>query len=261
VCDAPSPPKVIGETCLPGPAFFGFSLKRRFVALAFVVTSLVLAGGAFYWGSAHHPDYSSPRGVQAQARIADVFNATPEQTDALVIGDYAIERFYAIDPATGRFFVADLCKGRIRNVLESTREDGTISYVLDLDRSGLQSRVLQRLGGLIDRPADGSTYLGMRAQAGTVEAFPLNYDGRLPHQRSEFRSAKGQDAHAFLHQIAAGAWRPTLHLLNTDGTNFVLTSTDVFPYFTAVFGMKGLLLLSRLEIVDAGALTSTSSRP
>jgi hypothetical protein len=220
-----------------------------------------VVGGAFYWGAAHHPDYKSPRGIQVQGRIVDVFNVSPMPADSQVIGDYAIERYYAIDPATGRFFVADLCKGRIRNVIESTRDDGTISYVLDLDRSGLGSPLLQNIGGLIEQPDNGSTYLGIRAQAGTAEALLLNYDGRLPRERSEFRSAKGQDARTFLRQIAAGAWRPTRHLLNTDGTNFVLTSTDMYPYFSAVFGMKGLLLLSRLEIVDGSALTTTSARP
>jgi hypothetical protein len=238
------------------------SLKRRSVALAFVLTSLVVVGGAFYWGAAHHPDYTSPRGAQAQARIVDVFTATPEHGDSLVVGDFAIERYYAINPATGRLFVADLCKGRIRNVLESTREDGTVSYVLDLDRSGLQSApIVQNLRRLMDQPAGDATYLGIQVPAGTAEAFPLNYDGQLPRERSEFRSTKGLDTRAFLRYIAAGAWRPTRHLLNTDGTNFVLTSTEVFPYFTAVFGLKDLVLLSRLEIVDGSSLTTSVARP
>jgi hypothetical protein len=243
---------------LPGPAFFGLSLKGRSLALAFVLASLVVVGGAFFWGAAYHPDYTSPRGPQAQARIVDVFAAAPDLVDEVVVGDYAIERFYALDITTGRFFVADLCKGRVRNVFESVRDDGTVSYTLDLDRSGLQSPMVQGLATLMNRPGQDATYLGVRLQGGPSEVLPLNYDGRLPRQRSDFRSATGQDARTFLHKIAAGAWRPTRHLMNTDGTNFVFTSTDVFPYFSAVFGVKGLLLLSRLEFVDAGRLTRSA---
>jgi len=33
-----------------------------------------------------------------------------------------------------------------------------------------------------------------QVQGGPTEVFPLNYDGRLPRQRTEFRSAQGQDA-------------------------------------------------------------------
>jgi hypothetical protein len=250
VSDTPSPPKVVRDPpCLPGPAFFGISLNRRHVTLAFVLTSLVVVGGAFYWGVAYHPDYTSPRGQQAQARIVDVFGS-PGADDAVVVGDYAVERFYAMDPATGRFFVADLCKGRVRNIIEWTRDDGTLGYTLDLDRRGLQGSELRRISALVEPPVDGATYLGLKIQAGNIEAIPLNYDGRLPRQRSEFRSPLGQDADTYLRGIAQGAWRPGTHLVNTDGTNFVLTSTDVYPYFSAMFGMRGLLLLSRLEFVD-----------
>jgi hypothetical protein len=237
------------------------SLRRRSVALAFVLTTLVVVGGAGYWGAAYHPDYASPRGQQAQARIVDVFSASPDGHDEVLLGDYAIERFYALDPTTGRYFVADLCKGRVRNVLESVRDDGTVSYVLDLDRSGLQAPVLRELGRLVRQPDDGSTYLGLKAQAGAAEVLPLNYDGRLPRERSEFRSLKGQDTRAFLGAIAAGAWRPTRHVLSTDGTNFVLTSTDIYPYFSAVFGVRGLLLLSRLEFLDGKGLPVSPKEP
>jgi hypothetical protein len=245
----PSSTKVVRELpCLPGPAFLAISLKR-WSALAFVLTSLVVVGGASFWGAAHHPDYTPPRGAQAQARIVDVFS-TSETGDRYVVGDYAIERYYAMDLATGRFYVADLCKGRVRNVLESTRDDGTVAYTLDLDRSGLHTEELRRLRAQLPMPDDGSTYLGLQLQGGTREAFLLNYDGGLPRRRSDFRSAQGQDMRAFLRKIGAGAWRPAIHLLSTDGTNFVLTSTDVNTYFSATFGKKGLLLLSRLEFVD-----------
>ena len=39
------------------------------------------------------------------------------EADGVVLGDYAIERFYALDLSTGQFFVADLCKGRVRNII------------------------------------------------------------------------------------------------------------------------------------------------
>ena len=97
-------------------------------------------------------------------------------------------------------------------------------------------------------------------QDGRTEAFPLNYDGRLPREHSDFRSAQGQDSRAFLKRIAAGAWRPTRHLLSKDGTNFVLTSTDMNPYFTVLFGKKGLLLLSRLEFLDSPSVSEQTTR-
>ena len=248
--DTPSLKAVVTDA--PGslqPAFFGISFKRRMVLLAFFVTSLGVVGGAFYGGMTYHPDYSSPRGGQAQARMVEVFGS-PGADDDVVVGDYAVERFYAMDPATGRFFVADLCKGRVRNVIEWTRDDGTLGYTLDLDRRGLEGDELRRLRALVEPPVDGATYLGLKVQGGTVDAIPLNYDGRLPRQRSEFRSPLGQDADTYLRRIGQGAWRPSTHLVNTDGTNFLLTSTDVYPYFSVMFGLRGLLLLSRLEFVD-----------
>jgi hypothetical protein len=228
------------------------SLKRRSIALAFVLTSLVVMGGAFYWGATHHPDYKSPRGRQAQARIVEMFGAAPQAMDEVVVGDYVIERFVALHMPTGRFYTGDVCKGRVRNVIESTREDDTLGYTLDLDRRGLGGRALQNIAALVPPPDDGSVYLGMKLQAGDTEAFGLNYDGRLPHERAEFRSATGLDTYEFLKSIAAGAWRPLFHVMPTDGNNFVFTSTDAYPYFTTLFGLEGSLLLGHVELVDGG---------
>jgi hypothetical protein len=257
VSDTPLLPKVVRrEAGIPGPAFFGLSLKGRVVALAFVLTIFAVVGGAAYWGALHHPDYSSPRGTAAQARMIEVFGSS-ERGDEVVVGDYAIERFYALDLQTGQVFVADLCKGRVRHVVEWTMPDGTLGYTLDLDRRGIQADVLRTL---VAQPDDGATYLGVRVQGGPSEAFPLNYDGRLPRDRSTFRSPQGQDAAGFLRRIASGAWRPTTHLLNNDGTNYVLTSTETYPYFTVLFGLKNVLLLSHLQFVDGSDLRTRIDR-
>jgi hypothetical protein len=173
--------------------------------------------------------------------------------DEVVLGDYVIERFVVLHMPTGRWYTGDICKGRIRNVIESTREDETLSYTLDLDRRGLEGAALQRVAALVPPPDDGSVYLGLKLQAGGTEAFALNYDGRLPHERSEFRSASGLDTYDFLRFIAAGAWRPLFHWMPTDGTNFVFTSTDAYPYFTTLFGIQQSLLLGHIELIDGGA--------
>ena len=153
-----------------------------------------MIGCALYAGLVYHPDYKSPHGAEAQARIVDVFGMSKKAADEVVLGDYAIERFYALDLATGQFFVADLCKGRVRNIIESSQDDGTLSYTLDLDRSSLGKAELLQLNTLIPKPEDGSTYLGVKLQDGPIEAFPLNYDGRLPRERSDFRAPKGRTA-------------------------------------------------------------------
>jgi hypothetical protein len=106
------------------------------------------------------------------------------------------------------------------------------------------------------------TYLGLKLAGGPMEAFPLNYDGILPREHSEFRGQQGHDTRDFLRRIAANPWRPTRHLMHTHGTRFVLTSTDMYPYFSTLFGLKGALLLSHMVLVDAdGAARVSASKP
>jgi hypothetical protein len=54
----------------------------------------------------------------------------PEATDGVITGDLLIERFYVLDSTTGEQYIADMLKGRVQGVQESTNENGQVTYAL-----------------------------------------------------------------------------------------------------------------------------------
>ena len=214
----------------------------------FALTTVVVVAAAALWFGTHHPNYASPRGAAAQERIVQIFGE-PASADGTLVGDYAIERFYALNREDGRIYIADLCKGRVKQLLESNRPDGTVSYSLNLERSNLSSTRIEHLAEKVMPPSDGA-YLGLKVQGGTSEVFPLNYDGRLPPDREAFRSAKGEDMATYLRHFPKTYAVKSVTLFNIRGNNFALSSTDAYPYFTDLFGLKKSVILSHIVFVD-----------
>ena len=216
-----------------------------------IVLAAALSGvgyAAFY----NYPDTSLPRGTVAEERIAAVFGI-PDDTDGVITGDLLVERFYVLDSTTGDQYVADILKGRVQGVQESTNENGQVMYSLLLDLNNLQ-RDSALLGAFIEEvaapEADGGYYLGLRVLPGLKDAFMLNYDGLLPNESAEFRGPRGEDIYTYLvgqrfSDVSLGA-----RLVNSEGTNYLLSNTDLFPYFKFIFRLDKAVIISRLIVVD-----------
>jgi hypothetical protein len=216
-----------------------------------VVISLQLA-------KTQQPDVSPPSDSEAQRDIAEVIH--PEAADSVLRGDYVIERFYAIETANGRAFVVDLCKGRVTSIVASPRADlAGFSYTLSLDRMGLQ-RQHARIGSFIKRVSPSSVgspaeYLGLQVQGGDRESFPLNFDGSLARRGPTlFRGPDGEDIYEYLRSVDFAAVSESPHLMGVDGTNYLLSNTERFPYFRELFGTGQAVFLSELIIVDATSI-------
>lgn len=222
---------------------------RPYFALALFAGILLTAVSTFWLGT-HHPDYSPPRGKRAEAEINRVFALSPNADDTSLMGDYAIERFYAIKPGDGRIYVADLCKGRVKEILESSRPDGQMSYSLVVDRSDVRAAQIQDVLNREAATEVSGTYLGVIVQDGSVDTLPLNYDGQLPHDRMSFQTLRGDDLATYLKSIPSGVTVKSFSTINVKGTNWVLGSTDINPYFSSRFGLKGAILISHLVFVD-----------
>jgi hypothetical protein len=223
------------------------------IRLAAGVVAVAMTSAVAYFGATLYPDYSIPRGPKAEQRIAKVFGM-PSDADAHLVGDIVIERFYAVEPVSGRRYVADMCKGRVSQVIEVEKEDGTVTYSVLLDRRDLQ---VDKLSSLIDDaapPASDVTYLGVKLQGGNSDVFQVNYGGRLARNRADFRGPHGEDTYTFLSKFKSTNIGPAL-LTNKDN-NFILNSTGNFPYFAGLFQLKDAVLLSHLVFLDA---TSESS--
>jgi hypothetical protein len=211
---------------------------------------IAFVAGALHWGHNNPPVVLPPTGVSAEAAIGRVFER-PAAGDETVAGDYLIERFYTRDEE-GNSFVVDMCKGRVKDVQSLVKADGTGSYTFVLDREGLASQqgALEsyvRANSWLDSSV---TYRGLKVQDGASEVFALNYTGYLPKKRSAFELPTFPDAFSFLSlqgfdDIARGA-----KLINIKGTYYLLSSTDVFPYFAARFGTKRSIFLSETFLIS-----------
>jgi len=226
---------------------------RLWQRLLLVIAIAGLLSGVGYVAFYNYPDTSLPRGTDAERAIANVFGV-PEDTDGVVTGDLLIERFYVLDSTTGEQYVADILKGRVQGILESTNENGLVTYALLLDLNNLQ-RDSALLGAFVEQVAPpeeehGGYYLGLRVLPGLKDAFMLNYDGLLPTDRGEFRGPRGEDIYTYLvgqhfSDVTLGA-----RLINAEGTNYLLSNTDLFPYFKFIFRLDKAVILSQLLVVD-----------
>jgi hypothetical protein len=217
------------------------------------VLLILLAVG--YFGAIHQPSVHPPQGAAAEKRIAEVFGTA--NGDAIIEGDLLIERFYVYDVDTGQSSIALLCKGRIVELIESIRPDGTGSYTLRLDRSGMEAE-RNRIAAFVTQTAPNplsANDLGLRVQDGTSETVLLNYTGRLPKRQTEFEDPKGGDAFSFLARNTL-ADLANARVITIRGTNFLLSSTVLFPYFQGKFGVKRAVILSEFVVVDLTSPTS-----
>lgn len=251
----PGPQAVRGHA--PSPLALGRASRWPWWAKAMLglLAAAVLAA-AGYLAALYYPDKSPPGPDELESRIAAVLSVPADSADEKLVGDYLVERFYALDVATGERYVADLLKGRIHGVQTAAREDGTRAIVLLLDLRNLQ-RDRDLYAAFVDAVAppeqeDFVEYLGLRAFVGNFDAFALNYDGNLPEERREFRGPNGEETYAFL--LARSLARQSLEprLIGIDGYNYLLSSSDRFPYFRSQFGVEAVFV-SELIIVDATA--------
>jgi hypothetical protein len=225
----------------------------RLVLLLFLPLSGLLLAGAGYWASENHPDYAIPRGAAAEERIVELFGAPEEDADPELIGDLLIERFYAVEPATGRRIVADMCKGRVKYVVETELENGLVKYSVLLDRRGLNPTGVRALVEKYSPPDPDVTYMGVRVQGGNDEVFPVNYSGRLPRTPEEFRSPNGQDVYTFLSSFKSTDVGRTPRLLPVKDNVYLLSSTELYPYFTSLFRVQEAVFITELQFLDATA--------
>ena len=169
----------------PKPHFYnGVSLMRHKLAIAAVV--LVIAGVLVpvgVWASNNHPDGRNASGVER--RIAQIYGRPDEGSDDKVVGDILIERFYAVDPESGQRYVADVAKGRVKEIQSWTNEFGTTFYTLVLERQSLQNQ-RQPLRSFVRELAppqleNSAAYLGLVVQPGAADdAMAVNFDGTVP---------------------------------------------------------------------------------
>ena len=231
------------------PARLKLRYQTKIALFAFVSGVLLLVA---FLGSVFHPDTTPPRGSELEERIAAVFGQ-PEDIDGRVIGDYLVERFYAVDTDTGERYVADLLKGRITEILSANLDSDRPTYTLLLDLKNFQrDRALYAAYvGAVAPPQPGSPgdYLGLRALPGLNDAFALNYDGTLPAQREAFRSVDGDDAYDFLLSKSLFEVTASPQLIGMLGYNYLLSSSELFSFFRE-FGPNSAVFLSELIIVD-----------
>jgi hypothetical protein len=220
-------------------------------ALALLVVAAFFAVG--YLASRYYPHERTPTGSELERRIASAFSIPRATADDRLVGDLLVERFYAVDIETGERYVADMLKGRIQDLQPLPRDDGSTAYSLVLDLRNLQ-RDRALYAAFVDavaRPSQLSAeYLGLRAFAGDNDAFAFNYDGNLPEARRPFQGPNGEDAYRFLLSQSAARVTASPSLIRIEGYSYLLSSTDLFSYFRAQFGVRALLL-SELLIVDA----------
>lgn len=218
--------------------------------LVFALIGVAGVVAAVRWGYDNPPDVLPPSGRDAEAAIAQTFGR-PSGTDASIVGDYLIERFYGRDEE-GKSFIVDMCKGRVRQVKSIVKPDGTGSYSFELDREGLSAREKSIEAHVRTRSDldEGVTYRGLKVQDGPTEAFQLNYTGFLPEERSPFELTLFPDAFSFLEQQSFDDIDRGAKLINIRGTMYLLSSTANFPYFASKFGAKRSIFLSETFLID-----------
>jgi hypothetical protein len=226
---------------------------RRAQALLLLLAAAVCLPAAAYAGFHNHPRVTAPQHEDAGRFVAAVLHE-PATADDDLIGDYVLERFYVVDKTTGKHHVADLLKGRVKDVASVIRQDlGGFAFTLALDRSGLSAES-KRLEAYIARIAppkvDASAqYLGFKVQDGQSEIFLVNYNGSLPWDQLHVPNAFGPDVYAILEQRDIATVMPLL--IERKGNNYLLSTTNAFPYFSAIFKVEKAVLLSELIFVDA----------
>ena len=225
--------------------------------------ALTFVAGVGYIAAGHYPNTAPPRGTDAERQIAAVFGVPSESADDTIRGDLLVERFYAIDSETGEHYVADLLKGRVQRVQETTSDNGQVTYTLLLDLANLQ-RDKTLLAAFVEEvaPPDDPNkgfYLGLRLPVGVTDAFKINYDGTLPLEHQEFRSPNDEDLYAFLVKQSFPDVTVSPGFVPVAGYNFLLSNTELFPYFRSEFRINKGIFLSELILVDMTARSQAAT--
>jgi hypothetical protein len=228
-------------------------MANRFVIAAVVLVVAVVLVPVGVWAANNHPDGRNVSRVER--RIAEIYGRPDEGSDDKPVGDILIERFYAVDPETGQRYVADVVKGRVKAIQNWTNEFGTTFYTFVLERQSLQNQ-RQTLRGFVRElaPPDvesSITYLGLVLQPGASDdAMAVNFDGTLPVGRAPFYVWNKRPMYDTLltQQITALA---APQLMPSKGYNFLLSTSEIWPYFKTAFNLNKAIWVSEQILVDA----------
>jgi hypothetical protein len=239
----------------PRPHFYnGVSL----MANKFVIAAVVLVIGgvlavAGLWAADNHPDGRNASRVER--RIAEIYGRPDEGSDDKIIGDILLERFYAVDPETGQRYVADVVKGRVKEIQNWTNEFGTTFYTLVLERQSLQNQ-RQALRSYVREIAPpelepSASYLGIVMQPGASDdAMAVNFDGTLPVGRQPFYVWNRRPMYDTLLTQPIGSIASP-QLMPSKGYNFLLSNSELWPYFKTAFNVQKAVWVSEQILVDA----------
>jgi hypothetical protein len=239
----------------PRPHFYnGVSLMANKFVIALVM--LVIAGVLVpvgVWASNNHPDGRNASRIER--RIAEIYGRPDEGSDDKVVGDILIERFYAVDPETGQRYVADVVKGRVKEIQNWTNEFGTTFYTLVLERQSLQNQrqtVRAFVRELAPPPLESSVlYLGLVMQPGAADdAMAVNFDGTVPVGRAPFYVWNRRPMYDTLLSQPIGSIAAP-QLMPSKGYNFLLSNSDLWPYFKTAFNVTKAVWVSEQILVDA----------
>jgi hypothetical protein len=225
------------------------TLHLLLVAVA-VISIVVYLALEFY------PDQTPPPPNEVERQAAALFGLPIQGSDSKIVGDLLVERFYALDAETGERYVADLLKGRIQGLQNlGTENFGPYIALLDLRNLQRDSALYAAFVGAVARPE--GNYLGLRAFSGASDAFRLNFEGYLPERRLPFRGPEGEGPYEYLLAQKYDEVKLSPRMVRNEGHNYILNSTEQYPYFRSEFRTGRALLLSELIIVDA---TATNQR-
>jgi hypothetical protein len=236
------------------PRLAGIPLPAAWWARAIigvVVAAVLVAFGVL--AAMTYPDGAPPQGSELDANIARVFSVPRDTSDDRIVGDLLVERFYVLDADTGSRYVCDLLKGRITSV-QTNVINGAQQYtlVLDLKNMNRENAPYAAYVQEVARPREPGVgeYLGLRTPNGLADAFLINYTGFVPEKRMPFSSDQYENLQEFLTSRRFAEVTQSPELIGVDGYNYLLSNTDLFPYFRSEFGIGKAIFVSELLIVD-----------
>jgi hypothetical protein len=224
----------------------------RLVVAAAALLAVASTAAIVFLALTYYPKAESTEPREVERRAAAAFGVPADGTDATIVGDLLVERFYAVDLDSGERYVGDMVKGRIQGV-QSVGPVGTERYLAVLDLTNLQqARALYAaFVETVARPQ--GSYVGLRVFPGVSDAFRFNYDGSLPEEPRSISGPGGQDVYDFLLEQKYAQVSDGPRLVSVGKHNYVLNNTERFGFFRSEFRTGRALLLSELIIVDATA--------
>ena len=236
------------------PHFYnGVSLMaNRFVIAAVVLVVAVVLVPVGVWAANNHPDGRNTSRIER--RIAEIYGRPDTGSDDKVVGDILIERFYAVDPETGQRYVGDVVKGRVKGIQNWTNEFGTTFYTFVLERQSLQNQrpALRSFVQKLAPPSleENAAYMGLVIQPGPEDAMAVNFDGTVPVGRAPFFVWNRKPMYETLLTQQIGALGAP-QVMPSRGYNFLLSTTDLWPYFKTAFNVNKAIWVSEQILVDA----------